>query len=191
MKANPWGLIRAHYRTLVDYSTGERRKRDYFLFLGLPAVVFGVGCGLKVSLPGSASAGLLTTAGLLSAFFFGVMIQITEQALGWANQTPPPPQGRDTTWQAEFLAEITANAGYASLVSILTAAVFVVSAVTTGTPLTIASALGLALAVHLVLLLSMVLNRVYAVTREKLTDVSTGHSASVTAIPQRKTGSGV
>jgi uncharacterized membrane protein YhaH (DUF805 family) len=179
MKAGPWQLIRAHYRTLVFFPTGERRRRDYLLFWGVPGIAFVACMAIGVALPGAASAGLLTTAGILSAFFFGVVLQVAERALDWADKAPTP--GPDTTWQAEFLKEIAANAGYASLVSILTASVFAAAIVAQKSVSdTLFSSLGIALGIHLALLLSMVLARVFALIEDRLTDAETGHEANVT-----------
>lgn len=187
MKANPWKLIQQHYRTLRDYRTDEVRKRDWALFVGVPLVVFVVCLCLGLHLPKGASAGLLTTAGVLTAFFFGVMLQIAGRALEWADGKPPV--GPETSWQAQFLREVAANAGYATLVSILAAAVFVGALVATGsTALTVLSSLGIALAMHLALMLSMVLTRIYALTVNRLTDARVGGPlGSVTRLPERKT----
>jgi hypothetical protein len=188
MKANPWKLVQQHYRTLRNYRTEEVRKRDWALFVGVPVVVFVICLLLHLHLPKGASAGLLTTAGVLTAFFFGVMLQIAGRALEWASDRPPV--GPETSWQAQFLQEIAANAGYATLVSILAAAVFVSALVATGsTALTVLSSLGIALSVHLALMLSMVLARVYALTVNRLTDARVGgRSGNVTPLPERKTG---
>jgi hypothetical protein len=188
MKANPWKLIQQHYRTLRNYRTEEVRKRDWALFIGVPVFVFIVCFRLHLHLPKGASAGLLTTAGVLTAFFFGVMLQIAGRALEWADGRPPV--GPETSWQAQFLQEIAANAGYATLVSILAAALFVGSLIATGSiALTILSSLGIALAVHLALMLSMILTRVYALTVNRLTDARVGgRSGNITSLPHRKTG---
>jgi len=188
MKANPWKLIQQHYRTLRDYRTEELRKRDWGLLVGVPVIVF-IGCVLlHLRLPKGASVGLLTTAGVLTAFFFGVMLQVAGRALEWADSRPPV--GPETSWQAQFLQEIAANAGYATLVSILVAAVFVGALIATGsTALTILSSLGIALAIHLALMLSMVLTRVYALIVNRLTDARVGGaSGNVTPLPGRQTG---
>lgn len=188
MKANPWKLIQQHYRTLRDYRTEEVRKRDWALFVGAPVIVLVACIWLRLHLPKGASVGLLTTAGVLTAFFFGVMLQIAARALEWLDERPPV--GPETSWQAQFLQEIAANAGYAALVSVLAAALFVGSLIATGsTALTVLSSLGIALAVHLALMLSMVLTRVYALTVNRLTDARVGgRSGKVTPLPERKTG---
>jgi small-conductance mechanosensitive channel len=186
MKADPRDLIQAHYATLVDNRNGRPRPLDHVAFEGLPVAVF-IGClVIGVSLKPEVSAGLLTVAGLLSAFFFQTMLQIAQRSMEWADEEPLP--GPDTSRRAEFLKQIAANAGYASLVCIATAAVFVGASVAQGTALTVLSALGLALAVHLILVLLMVLVRVFALTKERLRDTRTGYKATVTALPERKAG---
>jgi len=190
MKGNPSQLIKAHYGTFVAYPSGDRKKRDFVLFLGTPALVL-IGClALGATLPKGASTALLTTAGILSAFFFGVMLQVAQRAMEWADKPPIP--GADTTWQAKFLQEIAANAGYASLVSIVSAGVFVGALIATANWLMVfLSSLGLALAVHLALLVAMVLTRIYALTTDRLIEAQVGGSSgSVTHLRDRKSGTG-
>lgn len=186
MKADPRELVRAHYGTLVDNRTGRARPLDHVVFEGLP-VAIGLACFLlEVDLPPVVSAGLVTVSGLLSAFFFQALLQISQRALEWAHEAPEP--GPDTSREAKFLDQNAANAGYASLVCVLTAAIFVVASVAKGTWLTLFSAIGLALASHLVLVLLLVLVRVFALTDERLKDTRTGHAAEVAQFRKRKTG---
>lgn len=191
MKADPRTLIKAHYKTLRDYRTGDARWQDYVVFIGIPTLVGLLGLTVGLKLPAGASTALLTTAGILSAFFFGVMLQVAERALEWTDSRPTP--GKETDWQADFLREIAANAGYASVVSIVTAAVFVGALVAkkSDLPLVLLSGLGLALAVHLALMLFMVLTRIYALIVDRLDDAQVGGPTGVvTPLPDRKTGSG-
>lgn len=172
MKADPRGIIRAHRRTYVDARTGTRRWQDYVLLEILP-VGIGAGCLIfGVKLATAASVGLLTVSGLLSAFLFGVMLQISERALDWSDSSPEP--GPDTSAHAIYLGELAANSGYASIISIAAAGVFVVSSFTSGWWLRISSALGLALAAHLGLILLMVMKRVFALTQQGLNRARTG-----------------
>lgn len=172
MKADPRGIIRAHRRTYIDARTGNPRWQDYAILEALPVAVL-VGCIIgDVKLATAASVGLLTVAGLLSAFLFGVMLQISERALDWSDSSPMP--GPETSAHATYLSELAANSGYASLVSIVAAAVFVVSSFTSGWALRISSAVGLALAVHLALILFMVMKRVFALTQQRLNRARTG-----------------
>jgi hypothetical protein len=183
MKANPWPLIRAHYRTFVDYRDGSDRLRDYAFFLGVPAAVWIAACALRVQLPDTASAALLTTSGLLAGFFFGVMLQIATRSASWASEKPEP--SKETSHQADFLEEIAANAGYASLVSIVTAATFAIAiAVGPQNAVVIFSGLGLALVTHLILMLCMVMVRVLAWTHDRLVDAKTGHGR-IAAVPDQ------
>jgi hypothetical protein len=184
MKADPRALIRAHYATLVDAQTGTVRIPDHLLFEGVPIIVIAVTLLIGVELPAAVSAGLVTVMGLMSAFFFGVMIQVLERALDWAKDEPEP--GAATSRQARLLEEISANAGYASLVCILAAAIFVGAGVAHKTPLEIFSAVGLGLAAHVVLMLLMVIVRLFKLTQERLTDARTG--ATVTELPKRQAG---
>lgn len=187
MKANPTVLIRAHYATLVDARTGRARPWDHLLFEGLPLIALGSALAVQVELSTEVSAGLLTVTGLLSAFFFQTMLQVAQRSMEWADEEPGP--GPDTSRRANFLAQISANAGYAALVSLTTSAVFVCASVATGSlALRLLSSLGIALAVHLVLVLLMVVVRVFAITTERLTDTRTGHKSKVTPLPRRRVG---
>jgi hypothetical protein len=188
MKASPLKLIRGHYSTLVDYQTKKQRLRDHLLFEGVPALVV-IGCLITgLDMPTAASAGLLTVAGVLSAFLFGVMLQVAERAFDWSDSNPE--QGPDTSRHAIFLTQISANAGYAALVSIAVSTVFVVAAFAKNTALEISSAIGLGLATHLMLVLLMVVSRLFALTQERLDNARTGYAAPVTHLPTRKTGTG-
>ncbi|HEX5989817.1 MAG TPA: hypothetical protein VFY75_06375 [Solirubrobacterales bacterium] len=191
MKANPSKLVKEHYRTLRDRRTDESRWQDYAWFLIGPAVVYVVACIIGLELPEGASAGLLTASGVLAAFFFGVMLQVAQRALEWSESNPE--KGRDTSWQADFLTQIAANAGYAVIVSLIAAAVLVAVLITEGAGLAnvLLSALALALCVHLALMLSMVLVRIYALTSDRLLRTKVGGpTGKVTQLHDRKTGSG-
>ena len=113
-----------------------------------------------------ASVGLLTVSALLSAFLFGLMLQVADRAATWADSAPE--RGRATSDHATYLAELAANAGYASLVSILTSVAFVVASTSHGWVLRVAAALGLGLGSHLVLTLLMVMKRVFNLTLQRL-----------------------
>ena len=172
MKANPRAIIRAHRRTYIDVRTGHRRWQDH-AFIEIVPVLLGIGCFVaKVKLPVAASVGLLTVSGLLSAFLFGVMLQVSERAMDWADSSPTP--GADTSSHATYLSELAANSGYASLVCIMTSAIFVVASASSGWLLRISTAVGLALALHMALVLLMVMKRVYALTTERLNRARTG-----------------
>lgn len=186
MKASPIDLIRAHYGTLVDARTDKQRPMDHMLFEGLPLVALVASLVIGVQIPTAVSAGLLTVAGLLSAFLFQTLLQVSQRSMEWADEEPDP--GPDTSRRARFMAEVAANAGYASLVCLATAAVFVVASVVDETALLICSAIGIGLAVHLTLVLLMTLARVFESTIERLDDARTGHKARVARFPRRKAG---
>lgn len=173
-KADVRKIVQVHRASYTNDATGRRSILDHLQFEGVPlvaAVLFGA---FDVTLRPAASVGLLTISGLLGAFLFGVMLQISDRAMTWADEHPA--QGRDTSEHALYLEALAANAGYASLVSIAAAVAYVVAATSHGHPwvLRIASAIGLALGVHLALTLLMVMKRVFALTQQRLIRARTG-----------------
>jgi hypothetical protein len=187
VKASPVRLARAHYRTYVNAGTGKRLWRDDVVFEGLPAGLF-LGCLLSgVKIPAAASVGVLTVAGLLSAFLFAVMLQMSQRAMDWADQ--PPERGQKVHELAVFMEETSANAGYASLVSILTAVAFVVASVVSREVLVVFTALGLALALHMALMMLLVLSNVFALTQNRLTAARTKGPAPVTTLGKHRNAS--
>jgi hypothetical protein len=171
-KADPRQIVRAHRRTYSDARTGRPRWQDRLAFEGVPLAVLGLCLGLRVELKPTASAGLLTVAGLLGALLFGVLVQVSGTAMGLADNQPEP--GTATSQYAIFLEEIAANATYSSLICIVAAAIYVVASLGSGWVLLISSAVGLAVATHLVLMLMMVMKRMFAITQERLLRARTG-----------------
>lgn len=177
MKADPRELLKAHYDTLVDVETGKRKPGDFVLFVALPIAVAAAVWWFGLELPQGVLTGLLTTSGILSGFFFAAMLQVAGRAMDWAGSGPAPSGA--TSRQARYFKEVIANAGYASLVSIAAAAVFVAAlASKDGDAFVLLCALGLGLAVHLMVLLQMVLIRVFRLARDQLTDARTGKIAT-------------
>jgi hypothetical protein len=182
-KAGPWVIVSAHWRTYVDARGGTPRVRDWVEFGLPPLVAGGLSYYAHVKLSTAASAGLLTVSGLLGAFLFGVITQISNRAMDLAEEKPEP--GSATTAHARNLGELAANAGYAGLVCITAAAVFVVASVSSHLWLRISSAVGLALAVHLGMTLLMVMRREFALTQERLSRVETGADRPERALRRR------
>ena len=178
-KASVYKIIQAHRATYVNAVTGRGSLRDRAEFEWLPILAGILFLVFDVTLRPAASVGLLTISGLLGAFLFGVMLQISDRAMDWADH--PPQQGRDTSDHAEYLEQLAANAGYASLVSIAAAIAYVVAATAHGHAwvLRIASAVGLALGIHLALTLLMVMKRVFALTQQRLRRARTGVSRGI------------
>ena len=199
-KISPWFIVRAQHETYVDDRTGRPRWQDYVVFYGLPVLALGVCLWRQVELSLAASGALLAASGLLSALLFGVMLQVSDRAMSWADDAPQP--SAETSNHAAFLRELAANAGYASLVSIAAAIAYVVSAMSApeptetdkaasgGTVLEAATAVGLALGVHLVLVLLMVMKRVFALTEERLTTARTGGDKTVLQHRRRSASGG-
>jgi cytochrome c biogenesis protein CcdA len=167
-KATPGGLIRAHRKTYVDARTGKRRWRDTAAFEIFPLIALAVFLVSEVTLRPNTAIGLLTVSGLLSAFLFGVMLQVSQRAVAWADAGPD--RGRETSEHAIYLEELSANAGYASMVAIAAAIAFTFASTHFDNEWIprVASAIGVALGLHLVLTLLMVMKRVFALTQQRL-----------------------
>ncbi len=171
-KIDPTEMVRAHYRTYVDARTDKVRWQDHALITGIP-VLAAVACFAgNVLFTSTVSVGLFTALGLLAAVLLGIMLQIAKMAISWAGSNPA--QGVNTSFRARYFEELTANSAYASLVSIASAAGFVLASESSGFMLRVASAIGIALALHMVLVLLMVLKRVFAYTKARLIDAEVG-----------------
>lgn len=188
LKISPWPLIRAHHHTYVDVRTKRPLVRDYVLLDAVPLGLGAVAAVLDLKLTTAASGALLAASGLLAALLFGVMLQISQRAIDWADKPPDP--SKDTTEHAIFLREIAANAGYASLVCIAAAISYVFATISTHERREIASAIGIGLGAHLVLVLMMVMKRVFALTEERLTQVHTGAHRAAASPRRRAAGRG-
>jgi len=146
-------VIRSHRRTSIDVRTRTRLWLDAVDLELIPAL-FGVAIFvLTVILPTGVSVGLLTVVGLLSAFLFGVTLQVSARAVDWADSTPVP--GPATSAHAAFLQGLAANSGYASPVCIISAAVFAIANVGSHWVRRISAAVGLAPALPMALTLLM------------------------------------
>jgi len=143
---------------------------------GLPGLGLLVALLLKIRLNPGVAVGLLTVSGLLSVLFFGLMLQVAERAMTWADS--PPSRGPATSQHGILLGELAAHAGYAALVCILAAVTYVVASVTKGWPLRVASSLGLALGGHLVLVLLMIMKRVFLLTQGQLNRARTNPASN-------------
>ena len=170
-KPNVWRLVTAHRATYVD-ADGRPRWQDFVLLDGVPLASIGLTLLLGVELKRPLAVGLLTVSGLLAGLLFGVMLQVSARALDWAESAPNP--SRETSRHAQYLQELSANAGYASLVCVLAAIVYVIAGVSSGVVLSISSAFGIGLGLHLVLSLFMVMKRVFLLTTERLNRARTG-----------------
>jgi hypothetical protein len=177
-------IIRAHRASYVDVRTDRPRVRDFLVMEGLPLVGLAMCLIFRVQLSRPAAVGLLAVSALLSALFFGLMLQTADRAMSWADAAPPP--GPSTSSHATLVQELAAHAGYAALVCIAAAVAYVVATVSVegppkagvDWPLRVSSAAGLALGGHLVLVLLMVMKRVFLLTQERLDRARTGTSAT-------------
>lgn len=173
-KGDVTAIVKAHWATYIDVRTGKRRLADHVYFEGLPLLGLVVMLWFDLRLTTAAAIGLLTIAGLLSAFLFGVMLQVSDRAMNWADNDPAP--SKQTSDDAKYLEELAATAGYASLVCLAACLAFVIASVSQKHDLVlrVSSAVGCAIGIHLVLTLLMVMKRVFRYTQAKLIRARTG-----------------
>lgn len=172
IRVDPSPIIRAHWASLADARTGRPAWSDHFFFIGVPVFVTSFCLVWDVQIGNVASAALLTVSGLLGAFLFAVMLQIYGRAAGLADANRE--QGAMLSREASNLAELAANAGYAALICIVSAGMYVVAGVSSGWVARASSAIALGASTHLAFMLLMVMRRVYFRTTDSLNEARTG-----------------
>lgn len=138
----------------------------------LPLLVTVIAVWLKLKLPAAASGGLIALAAFLSVFLFTVVVSLWSRAADLADKAPRP--SSEVTRLARDLEELAANSAYASVVCIVAAGVFVITAVTDRCALILSTATGIGLGLHFFLVLFMVMKRVFVQTQASLRRVSAG-----------------
>jgi Na+/proline symporter len=170
-KVDPWPIIDGHLATLAD-EDGQRHPRDFVEQFGVPLFA-AVAAGLaRVEISSPTGIAILTLAGLFAAFLFQLTIQLLDRAASWAESLPRP--SPSTSRYADLLGQLSANAGYASLVSAATATAALAVAVTSdGWPERLLAALTVGLLIHLGVTLLLVARRVFLLTRARLNEART------------------
>ena len=104
---------------------------------------------------------------------FQLTIQLLDRAAAWVESHPKP--GPHTSKHALLLEELSANAGYAALISVIAAAVAIVCIIATAglAERLLASILAIIMA-HMGSTILLVGRRVFLLTRARLIDARTG-----------------
>jgi hypothetical protein len=171
-KIDPTPIVRAHFGTFTD-GADRLRRRDLVEQVVLPIAAGTIAWWFGAEISATTALGALTLAGLFSAFLFGLSIQLLDRSATWADTKPDP--GPSTSSYANLLAEMSANAGYASLVAAIAAAACLAVAITsTGWQERVLAATVVTLLVHLGTTLLMVARRTYLLTAERLLRARTG-----------------
>ncbi len=170
-KIDPSPIIAGHLATLADQS-GQRHPGDFVEQFGIPLVAAVVAWVSEMEISSSTGLAILTLSGLFAAFLFQLMIQLLDRAASWAESHPPP--GPSTSRYADLLGEVSANAGYASLLSAVVATAALMVAITSeGWQERVLAGGTVGLLVHLGMTLLLVARRVFLLTRTKLNDART------------------
>ena len=170
---SPRMIVTEHVRALAgsdDRLSPLDLVRQYLLpvAIGGAAVTWG-----DATINVNTAAALLTVGGIFAAFTFQLALGIHTQALAYASERPEP--GERTSKRSEALRMLAANAGYASLVSMLASiAALGAGIVERGVPESIAVGATITVFVHLSIVLLLVLRRVFLDTQNTLTQISTG-----------------
>jgi hypothetical protein len=170
-KISPWPYVQSHLATL-KHDDGYRR-RDLAEHFVLPGLV-GAGALLaRLSTSGGTAAAVVGLAGIFAAFLFQLAIGVLERAAEWSESDTTP--SSKATDYGILLAELSANASYASLVSGAVAIVAVAAAIAQkGWVEHLWTALLIAGGCHMAVTLLMVLQRVFLLTRARISSVQTG-----------------
>jgi hypothetical protein len=152
-------ILRDHFRTMVDYSTGRSSVADISLFLLLP-VATAIGLDQAgVLIDGRAVSVLITAVSILGGLLFNVLVLIHTVAARFVAPTGQRDGNR-------FLSEIYSNIAYAILLCLVTLVPLALLAMAS-TPwlLRALSVAAVFLLVHLLLTLLMILKRLHALLR--------------------------
>jgi len=143
---DPRPVIQTHWRSVE----GARAA-----YAGTSVAAFAVAWLVDAEISSETAAACITVAGLISAFFLQLAIQINDRAAAWAAEREPPSEDRSDL--ADLTNDLAANAVYGTLVSFACALVGVSTAVTDrGLPERLGLGLLVALLVHVGLTLILV-----------------------------------
>ncbi|MEV1003580.1 hypothetical protein [Nonomuraea sp. NPDC050202] len=156
-------LIEDHLATFRDQRTNEKRNRDYLVFYAVP-MSFGIACylaGFEMRDPASILAGIA----VFTALLFGLLLHVFSLGLRIKDDPRQSTVGRT----AQLVDQLQANVGYAVLVGIVTTALLIIAAATTGKDQPIGVLMSAVIAgslLHLMLTVFMALKRTRAAYHE-------------------------
>jgi hypothetical protein len=169
---SPWPLVREHFRSLRD-DGGKLPRAVVIVNVALPLALGVVALLFGFTL--RASAGVIAGVSLLGAGLFGLLVRVFEMSSELANRARADGSAARTSRLAPIVKAFAANVGYASLVSILAAAILVAGdQFSSGEEMSrLWTALALALLVHLLTTFLLVLRRTYRVLESELQTAET------------------
>jgi hypothetical protein len=158
-KLNIWKIIRDHFSTFRNYTTGDRSLMDFAVFLGVPLAVAGflLWRGINFKPP--------VLSGMLSAFsiFAGLLLNLLLLICGFTTNERFSGNDPATTTRRNFLREVYFNLAFSILVALVIVALDLATVAVVdehGTYRTITFVLGF-LIVQFVLTIVMVLQRIH------------------------------
>lgn len=121
-KVNIWGIVKNHFKTLIDDSTGEYRLWDFVLFIGVPIGIASILIfHFQLLLGGNLTNLLATSLSIVTALLFNLLVLIFD--ISGKNKARFAEKKRIT----DFLKQIYVNISFSIVVSILAVITVIVS----------------------------------------------------------------
>lgn len=171
-RISPAPIVVDHIRAIRG-SDGTVSPWDIGRQFLVPIVLGAAAMWAHLALPGEVAAALLAASGLIAAFTFQLTIVINEQVLALSAADVQP--GPDLSRRCTAMRYLSANAAYASLIALATAASATAAAIfEKGIPDQVATAVTTALSLHLLMVMLLVLRRVFVSSSKLLTQIAAG-----------------
>lgn len=149
-------IVRDHFKTLTNYSTGRRAWLDFALFLVIPALIAFVAVASGLTLGDTALTVLITAIAVLGGLLFNLLVLVHTVAYRFKS----PTGDKDGM---KFVSEIYSNVSYCILVSLLSLVPLTLLPIVSGNLVRVTlSGFGFFLSLHLLLSLLMLLKRLHA-----------------------------
>ncbi len=115
-KVNVTKIIRDHFGTFKDYSSGKRRRRDFFLFIFVPLVVACLFVKLHGVIPKSLIEIIVTSLSIFTALLLNLLLLAYDVARNSDSRTDE----HSSHLRERLFKEIFSNIAFAVLVALMT-----------------------------------------------------------------------
>ena len=171
-KISPIKIIYTHYNSYINCNTKKIRWQDHMIFSCMPILSIILCFILQVKMQPVVISNFIIFTVMISAISFILMLYIANVAIDFLKTMPK--KGVKTSSYAIYLEELSANAGYTFIMSLLTIFCFIMASTNTNIILNIFSAFSIGLFIHIILILFMMIKRIFAFTVQHLNYARTG-----------------
>lgn len=173
-RLNPWPVVSEHFATFRQSSARMKRK-DLLEQLTPPLLLGSASVVFSAELSQTAAAGIVAATGVLSAFGFQLAVHLLHRAATWSDSGPAP--SPETSQYASLIEELSANTIYASFVSGVSAILALAAGfLGGGWPERLMVGALTILLTHLVVTMTLLMTRVFLLTRAQLNNARSGSS---------------